>query len=44
MVWSLSSYTVASIDQRGLLTAISNGIVDVIAAAADNSGVIHTFL
>lgn len=40
---SLSSDTIASIEQSGLLTAISNGTVDVIAAA-DNSGVIDTFL
>ncbi|MGQ1946162.1 Ig-like domain-containing protein [Geofilum sp. OHC36d9] len=42
IVWSLDG-TAASIDQSGLLTAISNGAVDVIATAAENSAVADTF-
>ena len=37
--WSVSNESVATIDQNGLLTAVSNGIVTVTASATDDSGV-----
>ena len=37
--WSISKPSVASISQTGLLTAVANGEVTVIARAKDNSGV-----
>ena len=40
--WSVSNEEVATIDQNGLLTAVSNGIVTVKATALDGSGVSAT--
>lgn len=43
IIWSVSNKTGhAAINTSGLLTALSNGIVDVIATAADGSGVYGT--
>ena len=40
--WSLNNQSVAVIDTKGLLTAVSNGIVTVKATARDGSGVFGT--
>lgn len=39
ITWSVSNETVAVISSTGLLTAVSNGTVNVIALAKDNSGI-----
>ena len=39
VIWSVTKPSVASITQTGLLTAVSNGEVTVVAKASDNSGV-----
>lgn len=39
VVWSVSNENIATIDQDGLLTAVSNGTVTVTATATDGSGV-----
>ena len=40
--WSVSNEDIATIDQNGLLTGVSDGIVTVKASATDGSGVIAT--
>ena len=37
--WSVSNEAIATIDQNGLLTGVSDGIVTVTASATDGSGV-----
>jgi hypothetical protein len=40
--WSVSNESIATIDQNGLLTGVSDGIVTVTASATDGSGVTAT--
>ncbi len=42
IVWSVSDFTLASITQEGLLSAINDGVVTITASALDGSGVTGT--
>lgn len=42
LVWSISDSSIASIDQTGLLTPLTNGTVQITISSTDNSGVFRT--